>query len=493
MKNIIYARKSSEAEDRQAMSIDSQISEIKKLADNSGILIDKIFTESQSAKQEGRPKFNEMLSFIDKTDGCQLLCWKVDRLTRNITDGAKLVERLESGKIENIRTIDKVIANNPTDKFLLLIDFGVGKKYSDDLSVNVKRGNRAKLKNGGLPGMAPFGYKNDKLNKTIVVNEEKRKPLQETFRKYATGGYSLKEMVGESFKLGLMTDRGTKVYTSILHRIFSNPFYYGVIKRNDNYYKGNHEPIISQKLFDEVQGILNGKTQGRRKKHFYPYRSFLTCEKCGCALTADKKKGHTYYYCTNGKGGCEEHKKYLRSEFIDNEMSKVFDQIFFKKELIESVAKSSLERVIDDNKENDDLKLMIEKKFIACKLRQEALLDCSLDKMITKELFGLKMKKLEKEEIDLKTLLSQKQGKGKSTFEQTKNVFLTANKAQKKFLKQTDEQKRKTLEIVLSNASIESQKMANVRFKMPYQFLANAPKNGDFNQMLGKRDSNGQQ
>ncbi len=490
MKNIIYARKSSEDEDRQAMSINSQISEIKKLADNSEILIDKIFTESQSAKQEGRPKFNEMLSFIDKTDGCQLLCWKIDRLTRNITDGARLVERLENGKIENIRTIDKKIANNPTDKFLLLIDFGVGKKYSDDLSVNVLRGNKTKLENGGLPGRASFGYKNNKLEKTIFVNEEKRKPLQKTFRKYATGGYSLKEMINESFKLGLMTDRGTKVYTSILHRIFSSPFYYGVIKRDGNFYKGSHEPIISQRIFDDVQEVLKGKHRGRRKKHFYPYRSFLTCEKCGCALTADKKKGHTYYYCTNGKGNCEEHRKYLRSEKIDEQISKVFNQIFYRKELIETVAEANSLRKTNDQKEFEELEISLRKQLEACKLKQEDLLDRSLEKKIGEELFEHKMKKLEKEQIDLETVLSQKRTKGRGTFEQTKKVFLTANKAQKEFLKQDDQQKRKTLEIILSNVSLESQQVAKVSFKMPYKFLANAPENGDFTQLLGKRDSN---
>ena len=154
MKYILYARKSSEQEERQAMSIESQKNEMTCLANKLGVRIEKIYEEQMSAKKTGRPVFNEMLDYLARYKDCVVLAWKVDRLTRNIFDGARIIELLESGNIKEIRTIDKVIVDNPIDKFMLSIDFGVGKKYSDDLSVNVKRGIKAKLEKGLWPNMA---------------------------------------------------------------------------------------------------------------------------------------------------------------------------------------------------------------------------------------------------------------------------------------------------------------------------------------------------
>lgn len=138
MKYILYARKSTEQEERQTMSIESQVSELLSMAARQGFKVDKIYRESMSAKKIGRPIFNKMLEYVSKNKNCVILAWKVDRLTRNIFDGASIIDLLESGNIKEIRTIDKVIVDNPIDKFMLAIDFGVGKKYSDDLSVAIR-------------------------------------------------------------------------------------------------------------------------------------------------------------------------------------------------------------------------------------------------------------------------------------------------------------------------------------------------------------------
>ena len=124
MKYILYARKSTEQEERQLMSIDSQISELLRMAEKSGVKIDKIYKESMSAKKTGRPIFNEMTEYIGKQKDCIVFAWKIDRLTRNINDGGCIIELLENGNIKEIRTIDKVIMDNPIDKFMLVMDFG---------------------------------------------------------------------------------------------------------------------------------------------------------------------------------------------------------------------------------------------------------------------------------------------------------------------------------------------------------------------------------
>ncbi|MFZ2154227.1 MAG: recombinase family protein, partial [Candidatus Moraniibacteriota bacterium] len=344
MKYILYARKSTEQEERQAMSIESQKNELSRVAERLGFKIDKIYEERMSAKKTGRPVFNEMMEFISKQKDCIVLAWKPDRLSRNVFDAGRVIESLEKGNIKEIRTIDKVIMNNPMDMFMLLIDFGVGKKYSDDLSVNVKRGNRAKLEKGGWPGPAPLGYINNKADKTISLDKKMTPFILRGFELYATGSYSIKDVANILFEDGFRTRSGKKVHKSKIHTMLSNPFYSGIMFRNGKYYLGSHEQVISKQAFDNAQDVLLGKNHSKKQKHFFSLRGFFRCKSCGCSLTATTKKGHHYYYCTNGKGHCEEHKSYMRSEYLEGIVATAFDDLKFNRELIEIMYEASKEK-----------------------------------------------------------------------------------------------------------------------------------------------------
>ena len=493
MKYILYARKSTEQEERQAMSIESQINELLRMASSLGLRVDKTYRESMSAKKAGRPVFNEMLEYISKQKDCIVLAWKVDRLTRNIFDGAKIVELLEGGNIKEIRTIDKVIMDNPSDKFMLIMDFGVGKKYSDDLSVNVKRGNRAKLDKGGWPGIAPLGYLNDKLSKTIFIDPASAPFIQKAFNFYATGGYSINDITDILYQDGFRTRSGNKVHKSKIHKMLTNPFYYGIMVRDGKYYSGSHEQVISKQVFDDAQGVLFGKTHSKKQKLFFPYRGFLRCRSCGCALTASLKKGHHYYYCTNGRGLCEEHKSYLRSEDLDSVVATELNEIQFDEKLIELMYLASREKIQNNESYQDNAQENITKQLESITKRQSKLLDNQLSDLITDEVYGAKTKELNNQEVALKQQLqkiSKSQNNGYDTLELTKEVFLTANRARKEFLNADNDKKRLVLEKLLWNFKIEGRKIAEASYKMPYEALKKSPKNGDFSQMLGRRDSN---
>lgn len=489
MKYFIYCRKSTEAEDRQVLSLDSQEKELLTLAKNLNINISKTYRESMSAKAPGRPIFEKMLKDIEKIGESCLITWKLDRLARNAFDGGKLSWLMDRKLISEIITPEKTFHNTGDDKFMMSLDFGMAKKYVDDLSTNVKRGNRAKLEKGGWPGVAPFGYKNDKAEKTIVLDPVRANHIKNLFELFATGGYSLKDLTEKLYQDGLRTNTGKKLCKSMVYHIIKNPFYTGLMLRLGKLYQGSHQPLISQETFDNCQKVLTG-VRSKSQKHFFPFRGYMTCETCGCGLTATKKKGYTYYYCTNGKKNCTEHKSYLRAEDIEKIIAKIFSRIKLDKEMIEIMYQANQEKEQGEQSIQEIAIQNIDRELELLQIRRNKLLDSYLAELIPEDVYKSKILALNESEISLKNKYKQIQTKnnmeGYSTLEQTKNTFLQAYYAENNFLEADNDAKRAMLEILLWNLTIKNRKLANFKLKMPYQALVDFSKNTNILEWQGR-------
>jgi site-specific DNA recombinase len=160
---FLYARKSSENEDKQVASVPSQIEELKKLAQEMSLNIIEIFTEEKSAKAPGRPVFSQMIADIHKGGAEGILCWKLDRLARNPIDGGTISWMLQQSVIRHIQTFQR--GYHPTDNVLMMnLEFGMANQFVIDLSANTKRGQRSKIQDGWLPHKPPIGYVNNYYN-----------------------------------------------------------------------------------------------------------------------------------------------------------------------------------------------------------------------------------------------------------------------------------------------------------------------------------------
>lgn len=487
MKTITYCRKSSEAQDRQVASIDSQKDNLLALAKHSSLVISKIFTESMSAKQPGRPEFEKMIKLIEANPGSVILVWKLDRLARNPVDEGKIKWLLQNKTIAKIITPERIY--HPEDNALIAsVEFGMANQYIRDLSTNVKRGNKTKLEKGELPGPAPIGYLDNKLTKHKEIDQAKAPLIKECFELYATGGYCMREINNLMFQKGFKTKGGLKTSKAQLHHILTNPFYYGVIRRQEQLYPGIHQPIISKTLFDIVQDVLSGKHRSKKQKHFFPVRGFMFCYSCGCLLTASSKKGHAYYYCTNGKGNCEQHKKYLRDKKIDELVAKVLNEIKFDEEAVEIAYLAAKEKTIREAGSSHTQQDELTKKL---KTTQEQL--ANLVKVISSDPSMANALKSQILTLEAETKSIQEQianpkqqtlDEALMTLELTKKTFLQACSASFDYLKGDDNKKFELLKILLWNLKLENQNVQSYQFKQPFSILAKSPKKLEMREWL---------
>jgi len=323
-KFFIYTRKSTDDKDRQVRSISDQLSELKDLALKEQLEVVDVFVEKQTAKIPGRPVFNEMMSRMEAGEASGILAWHPDRLARNSVDGGKIIYLVDTGVILEMKFPTFWFDPTPQGKFMLSIAFSQSKYYVDNLSENIKRGHRNKVKEGIWPQMSPLGYVNK--NKRIVPDENIAPLIKKTFEAYATGNFTLRELRDKFNALGLKRKSGKELAVSNYQKLLKNPIYTGLMRYNGEIFEGKHEPIIAKKLFDSVQEVMMRKSKPHSKglKPFL-YRGFFRCGECGCFITTETQKGHNYLRCTKRKNPCSQ--KYTREEIITSEIQKEIKKV----------------------------------------------------------------------------------------------------------------------------------------------------------------------
>lgn len=314
----LYARKSTEQEDKQALSIDSQIREMQSLAERDGLEIVEVKRESHSSKEAGqRPVYNELIAEIKDGKFNGILTWAPDRLSRNAGDLGAVVDLMDQGKLQEIRTYGQKFTNNPNEKFLLMILGSQAKLENDNKVVNVQRGLRARCEMGLWPSVPPTGYSShpDRNRKCEVIVDEMRAPvIKQVFEKVAYDGWSGRKIfqwLKDDVKL--RTRYGKPLTLSNVYIILKNTFYYGEYeypKGSGNWYKGKHEPIITKELYNLVQEKITSDHLVHAQDKEFAFTKMLTCGLCGSGITADEKfkklkdgttARYVYYGCTKFK------------------------------------------------------------------------------------------------------------------------------------------------------------------------------------------------
>lgn len=319
IKYCLYARKSTEQEEKQVLSIDSQIKEMVAVAEQNKLDVVEIKKESHSAKDSGqRPVFKEILEDLRKGKYNGLLTWAPDRLSRNAGDLGSLVDLMDQKKLIHIQTYGQTFKNSPNEKFLLMILCSQAKLENDNKSINVKRGLKARVEMGLWPCRPPTGYfKTKRTDKKCesILDPDRAPVIKQMFEKIAYDGWSGRKLHHWlRYDIQFKTEFGKPLSLGNIYRVLINHFYYGRFeypKESGQWYNGAHEPIIAKELFDLVQNQIKSKTlEPRSVQKEFAFTKIMTCGLCGSGITADEKfkiqkNGNThryvYYKCTRVK------------------------------------------------------------------------------------------------------------------------------------------------------------------------------------------------
>ena len=301
LKYILYARKSSDSEDKQILSLPAQIRELSEYANKNKIHIIKTITESKSAyKTNNRVQFDLMIKDLQKEKANAILTWKLDRLSRNPAEGGLLIQMLQDGNIKEIRTATGDVYTSESDHLVLQLHLGIANQYSRILSQNVKMGNREKfLKKGQWSGLAKQGYSNfqEPITKEhIIIVDELRFPLlQKAGKLIINGSYTpmqaLKKLNND---WGYRTHKtkkmgGRPMSVSSFYKFLADPYYYGLMVRLEGTKMGKHKKMFTKEEFDQLQMILGRKGKPQVTKHEFAFKEVLRCGECNGAITCEEK------------------------------------------------------------------------------------------------------------------------------------------------------------------------------------------------------------
>jgi len=413
IKYCLYARKSTESEDRQALSIESQIKEMLTLAQRESLDIVEIKRESHSSKEVGqREVFNQMINEVREGKYNGILTWAPDRLSRNAGDLGSIVDLMDQKLLIEIRTYGQRFTNNPNEKFLLMILGSQAKLENDNKAVNVKRGLRTRCEMGWRPGVAPTGYLNEKhVDKKCQVRVDPRRGLivKQIFEKVANEQWSGRKIYNWLRNdLNFTTKNNKHLSLSNIYIILRNPYYYGEFEYpvgSNNWYQGKYIPLITKELFDKAQSILDNNFIPKTESKEFAFTKLIKCGCCGSGISADEKfkklkdggvNRHVYYFCTKARNiDCDNHA--INEPDLINELVELIDRVDLDELGIKEKIKQEIMRinrfnteVLGKSKEKTNIEIDI-RNYVKYLLRQgtilekRELLSCFKSKLILKD------------------------------------------------------------------------------------------------------------
>jgi len=477
---VIYARVSSKEQDREGFSIPAQLRLLQEYGRDHGFRLTDEFVDVETAKRSGRTGFTAMVARLRRTRATApvLLVEKTDRLYRNLKDWVTLDEL--DVEIHFVR--EGVVLSRESrssEKFMHGIKVLMAKNYIDNLSEEVRKGMNEKAAEGIWPTKAPIGYLNVLApdGKRVIDLDPSTAPIvRQVFEWYGTGRYSLSIITDMAWEAGLRFRRtGAKVPRSGIHKMLRHPLYQGDVVWDGQTYRGIHEPLVSRRLWDEVQQILSGRPgKHRRTRRQFAFAGLITCGRCGCSVTAEMKKGrYVYYHCTGARGNCRE--RYVREEELEERFTEILGGLKLPPDILDWLTGALRHSDGEQRRARAEAVARLQAEALNLQRRLDAMyvdkLDGRLDAVTYERLAGA----WRADQHRLLCAIEDQRPATEASPEDGARLLELAGQCQELFARQPAAEKRKLLDFALSNCSWAGGTLTPV-FRPPFDLLVETNK-----------------
>ena len=483
---VLLRRVSTIMQERDGNSLQNQLEMLTEYCQRKGLTIIKDAEIVESSTKGERKKFMEVIKFCQQQrGGVALVCLKTDRLFRNFKNYTMIDEMRKSGQLELHLIQENLILNKDSkagDLTILGLNVVMAQNYALSLRDNVVYGMDYSVNQGRCMSKAPAGYLNIRTSdgKAAVIIDDERAPIiQKLFEQYATGLYSVKDMIKKCKEWGLISRFSGKPFdTSTIHRILNNRFYIGEMLYKNQWYKHNYETLIAPALFKTCQDIMHGRKL-EEPKHFkttekpFIFRGLITCGECGCMISSDRKtkpssKEYVYLKCSHFKGNCNNPQ--VNENVVLQQIEDELKNLSVPQEIM-SYLRSDMEKIINRQNEahNREVKT-IRKKYDDCQNKIKRLRSLLLEGHISPEEYRDMNEDLKNEQYELEgksELLTEADEKFSIA---VATILSLGNNAYQIFQSSKVETKREILHILLSNLKLQDRKISYT-LRKPYDYI----------------------
>lgn len=467
MNYLIYGRVSTSRQAERELSIPAQVKACQKygMDHHWNLAQDGIYEEKgESARTVERPQLQKMLHRA-KTDAKidVILMHKLDRMCRNVADYAAIKMMLKKHDVRLISVVEQ-FDESFSGELVENIMSSIAQWTSQNISWEVKKGLKEAVERGRFPGYAPTGYLNDKKTKSLIVDNLRAPFIKMAFEFYATGKYSYDSLAAELAKRGFKSKYGNLVRRTSIEHILANPIYYGLVKTRSATCQANFPSLITKKVFDDVQEIIqqHNHSADRSRKHSYPMAGFMRCAVCGSTLCGQTQKGHLYYACTHWNDKTCSERKYIRWETVEEQVAMHLSRVQlpdrFKKVLDAYFQHFAKERMGQEEKERRTLK----QELVRVQQQIRNIVVDRSKRIIDADVFIKIQDELLKEKEMYQERLSILEGKSDKFVQKFNEILDFTEHADKVFQTSGMHQKRTLVKLCFEGFTVQNQKLTPI-------------------------------
>ena len=480
MKAILLARVSTEMQE-DGFSLDAQLERLRNYCINKKLSIIKEFTFVESSFKGKRTKFYEAIQFVKRqNEKTAIVVDTVDRLQRSFNEFPLLMNLVKAEKIELHFYKEGLTINEnykSSDLAMWQLQILSANMYVNSTRDNVRRSEEKMLKDGLLPGPAPIGYLNTKDEngkKTIIIDPQRGPLVKKIYEEYATGLFSMDELVKKTKQWGLKNKNSDKFITkSQLAKVLQNPFYYGVMFYNKTNYPHRYEKLISKELFDKCTEIRTGKYKRTAKhtKEPYIFSGLVRCHHCGCLLSPYKQKGKYIYMRHTAIKDCK-HCDNITEKMLLEEVGKYLSSITVS-EQIKDVLSKKLKHLYDLKNQSTYYHMEKSKNELdELGEKENRLLDLLVKGVISEDIYKQQIATIAIKKIELQESISKIQRPNSSVMVAIDKVLNYGKNSYELFKSSRIEEKRRILKNVFLNFFMDGKNPLISMYKH-YNLLSN--------------------